>query len=104
MQNKRFLCFAEGRGGRYHAICVDLDIAVEAPSLHEAIDTLNHAIVTYIEDAAKEDEATAARLLARRAPWHVRLGYKLRFVLHMLTGGSRKTGTDEASFAISCPA
>lgn len=103
MQTRKLLCFAEGHGSSYEAICVDLDIAVEARSLKEAIGLLNDAIETYIADAMKEDEATARKLLSRRAPWHVRLGYKLRFVGHLLTR-RRANDTEEASFDVACPA
>ena len=103
MQTRKLLCFAEGNGTSYEAICVDLDIAVEGSSLKKVFDLLNASIATYIEDAMKEDEATARRLLSRRAPWHVRLGYKLRFTAHLLTR-RRDNGTEEASFDVACPA
>jgi hypothetical protein len=103
MQTRKLLCFAEGHGSSYEAICVDLDIAVEGRSLQEAVELLNRAIETYVEDAQKEDEATAHRLLSRRAPWHVRLGYKLRFATHLLTR-RRTNGSEEASFDVACPA
>lgn len=103
MQTRKLLCFAEGHGTSYEAICVDLDIAVEAQSLKEAIGLLNDAIESYIDDAMKEDEATARKLLSRRAPWHVRLGYKLRFTGHLLSR-RRVNGSEEASFDVACPA
>ena len=103
MQTRKLLCFAEGHGNSYEAICVDLDIAVSGSSLREVVTLLNHAIVTYIEDAMKEPPAVAAHLLARRAPWHVRLGYKIRFMSHLVTR-RRKNGSEEASFDVACPA
>ena len=62
-------CFAKGdETNGWEAICVDLDIAVEASTFDEAKACLNRAIGTYIEDAMAEGPEEAARLLSRRAP------------------------------------
>jgi hypothetical protein len=103
MTNRTLLCYAEGRDGSFEAICVDLDIAVEGSSFREVFDGLNSAIATYFEDALREDEATARKLLSRRAPWHVRMGYALRALRHNL-GAARRTDRQEASFDVACPA
>jgi predicted RNase H-like HicB family nuclease len=100
---RKLLCFAEGRDGIYEAICVDLDIAVQGRSFREVFDGLNDAVETYIQDATKEDEATARQLLSRRAPWHVRMGYVIRLLRHAL-GAGRKSDREEASFDVACPA
>lgn len=100
---EKLLCFAEGHGDTYEAICVDLDLAVHGRSMREVVSLLNKAVESYVDDAMKEDEATARRLLSRRAPWHVRLGHKLRFATHLLTR-RRRNGGEEASFDVICPA
>jgi len=102
-QMRKLLCFAEGSGTHFEAICIDLDIAVTGRSLREVVDTLNAAVVSYVEDALKEEEATARALLSRRAPWHVRAYYKLRFMWHLATR-RRRNGGEEASFDVACPA
>lgn len=103
MTDRRLLCFAFGRDSAYEAICVDLDIAVQGASFREVFDSLNVAIATYIEDALKEDPATARQLLSRRAPWYVRAGYKARFIGHMLIR-RWQADREEASFDVACPA
>jgi hypothetical protein len=99
----KFLCFAEGHDGRYEAICVDLDISIQGTSFSEVFDGLNSAVASYIEDAMKEDEATARQLLSRRAPWHVRLRHIARVTAHVI-GARRQSGREEASFDVACPA
>lgn len=96
-------CYAFGVAGDYEAICVDLDIAVQGSSFQEVYETLNAAVASYVQDAQKEDEATARKLLSRRAPWHVRTGYGLQFIAGLL---ARRVlnGRSEASFDLACPA
>lgn len=100
---RKLQCFAHGKGQVFEAICIDLDIAVSGTSFKEVYELLNNAIATYIDDAAKEDEETARRLMTRRAPWLVRVKHRLHFVLHMFV---RRwlNGREEASFDVACPA
>ena len=98
---RKILCFAEGSGQSYEAICVDLDIAVQGRSMKEAVTLLNKAVATYIEDALKEDAATSQRLLSRRAPWHVRVGYKLRFMARGWLDWSQADLAERAKVSLS---
>jgi hypothetical protein len=73
---RRFLCYFEGLGDEWEAISVDYDIAVCGRSLDEVKRLLKSAILSYIEDAGKEEESERERLLNRRMPWTVLLGWK----------------------------
>ncbi|MFN7175052.1 MAG: hypothetical protein ACK4MT_10195 [Thermaurantiacus tibetensis] len=97
------LCYAYPVGERWEAICVDLDIAIEAESLPEAQATLRDAIRSYIEAAMEEEPETRKKLLSRRAPWSVRLKLWLAFQLQLL----RRRASDRslpAVFGVPCPA
>jgi predicted RNase H-like HicB family nuclease len=76
---RRVLCFARGRGGDWEGICLDLDIAVQGRSFEEVKAALEEAVVTYVEDALRQERPVARRLLRRAAPWYVRLGYVMQF-------------------------
>lgn len=101
LDTRTYLCFARSDGEGWEGLCVDLDIGVQGESLNEVVDALNEAVVSYVEDAKKEDVATARRLLARRAPWHVRVGYFLRAVRHLAWPSADNQAT--ASFDVRCP-
>lgn len=92
---KQLLCFAEGRGDQWEAICVDLDLAVQGRSFPEVQDSLNAAIVGYLRSVGDEDEATRRQLLNRRAPLLVRLRYAWRFLRASVLHG----GPDDRSLA-----
>lgn len=96
-------CFANGRDGRWEAICVDLDIAVEGRSLDDVRARLEQAIGTYVQDAAREDAATAHRLLSRRAPSWVRLRLAAAYAWHAARR-RRPAGDLRAGFDLPCPA
>lgn len=81
---KPLLCFAHGQGDKWEAICLDLDLAVQGRSYEEVYEGLNRAVGTYVEDALKEGPEAARRLLRRKAPWHVRAGYIVSFILSTL--------------------
>lgn len=103
MQTRKLQCFAYGKGQAFEAICIDLDISVSGSSFREVYELLNTAIVTYIEDAMKEDAEVSRQLLSRRAPWLVRVKHRLHFAVHMFV---RRwlNGREEASFDVACPA
>jgi len=102
--NRVLQCFAHGQNGRWEAICVDLDIAVEGSSLEDVRSRLTAAIDSYVEDASREDVRTAARLLNRRAPFLVRLRLALDYALH--AARARRSGGEDlkAGFDLPCPA
>lgn len=101
LDTRTYLCYARSDGSGWEALCVDLDIGVQGESLNEVVDALNEAVVSYVEDAKKEDVATARRLLTRRAPWHVRLGHFLRAVKHLAWPAADNQAA--ASFDVRCP-
>jgi hypothetical protein len=99
-----FWCIVHGHGTEWEGLCLDLDITVHGQSLDEVKKTLEQAVVSYIEDAGKEDDATRNRLLRRRAPFLVRLSWALRLFYRSIFG-NKKFGSDEtAGFPVSCPA
>ena len=65
-------CYAYRRGQRWHAICTDLDIAVDGESLPAAVESLKNCIDLYLEDVAELPAEERGRFLTRRAPWRVR--------------------------------
>jgi hypothetical protein len=99
-----FWCIVHGRESEWDGLCLDLDIAVHAQSLHEAQMLLEEAVGTYIEDALKEDKVTQNRLLSRRAPFLVRLVWASRLFFRSIFGNRRAGGDEAAGFPISCPA
>ena len=102
LDTRTYLCYARSDGDGWEGLCIDLDIGVQGANLNEVVDALNEAVVSYVEDAKREDPVTAQKLLARRAPWHVRLGYFLRTVRHLAwPTGDRQAA---ASSDVRCPA
>lgn len=67
-----FRYYAYERDGIWHAICTDLNIAVDGGSAREAEESLETAIELYLETVAELPVGEHRRFLARRAPWHVR--------------------------------
>ena len=101
--DKTFTCYARGGRDGWEAICVDLDIAVQGKDFDEVYHTLNAAIFGYVESAAQEAPDQARRLLARAAPWYVRLRLKLAFLWIWFTSSGTGNG-HAAGFTIACRA
>lgn len=93
-----FLCFAHGSDQGWEAICVDLDIAVQGDSFDDVRNGLNHAVETFVEDAAAESDEDRASLLSRRAPWHVIAG--LTFKLILANAKRRRARDMQATFPV----
>lgn len=70
----RLRCYVRGSDDHWEGMCLDLDLAVTGRSEQEVKNLLEHAVMSYIQDASEEDPKTAAKLLSRRAPLSVRLG------------------------------
>jgi predicted RNase H-like HicB family nuclease len=96
------LCFAHGRGREWEAICVDFDIAVQGDSFDEVKAMLDEAVSGYIDAVMQEAEPVRARLLNRRAPWHVRATLTFKLIAFNIFRG--RTGEAQASFPVLCPA
>ena len=71
--NLALRCYAYDNGGRWEAICVDLDVATFGASLSEVKASLATCVEMYLEGVAETPPQEQRRLLARRAPWHVRV-------------------------------
>lgn len=103
MNVRRFLCYAFGEGDRWTAICVDLDLIVEARTQRAVIERLNQTISSYLEDALKEEPRTCAQLLNRSSPWWLRLSLWAQYHYYM----ARRSKPHSKSFsaiAVPCPA
>jgi|CryBogDrversion2_7_1035282.scaffolds.fasta_scaffold45430_2 hypothetical protein len=61
-------CLALQRKGYWVAMCIDLDLAVQADSAQQAQKLLNEQIFDYVAQAFSEDSDHAVYLLSRRAP------------------------------------
>lgn len=99
-------CFARGSAATgWEAICVDLDIAVEGQTFEDAKRSLELAVCTYVADAGSEAPDDRARLLNRRAPFHVRLNCWVSLAWHVLASRKRgEAGDLRAGFDLACPA
>src|SRR5215475_4149213 len=83
------VCVAHGHAQSWEAICLDFDLAVQGHSLAEVRDSIEQAIIDYIEAARAEAEPARSRLLSRRAPFWVRLGWAFRFFIRTISGKNR---------------
>jgi len=61
-------CLALQRKGYWVAMCIDLDLVVQADDVLSAQQLLNAQITDYIADAYGTDSAHAVQLLSRSAP------------------------------------
>ena len=77
-------CYAYSSGGRWHGICTDLDIAVDGGSYQEIESSLGICIKMYLESISELPAGERRRLLARRAPWHLRAWLAISTWVHQL--------------------
>ena len=96
------LCYAHGGAAGWEALCVDLDLSVQASTLPEAQTLLTEAVRDYISCAMAEAPATRDRLLARRAPLWTKLALTARLVAFNVFRGPRREA--QASFPVPCHA
>lgn len=83
-------CYAYRRGQRWHAICTDLDVAVDGESLPAAVESLETCIDLYLEDVAELPAEERGRFLTRRAPWRVRAALAASTWLSRLKGSGAR--------------
>ena len=83
-------CYAYRRRQRWHAICTDLDVAVDGESLPAAVESLETCIDLYLEDVAELPAEERGRFLTRRAPWHVRAALAASTWLSRLKGSGAR--------------
>jgi hypothetical protein len=74
-------CFTLKRGKYWVAMCVDLDLTVQADTSTQARQLLSEQIHSYITDALSVDAQHVAKLLKRQAPWRFRMLYQAMVVL-----------------------
>src|ERR1043166_4037491 len=84
--SREYLCVARRGGEWWEALCLDFDLAVQGRSFDEVRALLEEAANTYVEDAGAEAEPARSRLLARRAPLHVRALWAWRFFITAVRG------------------
>ena len=80
-------CYSRQCGGQAYAICTDLDIAADGPSLEEARASLVTCVELYLERAEALSADNRHRWLTRKAPRHIRAHMALLNALHRLRGG-----------------
>lgn len=98
-----YLYYVLGSGSEWAAICVDLDLAVEAESRRDAIAKMEDVFHSYVEDAMKEEPPVRDRLLSRSSPWSLRFKLWLSYQLYLLRR-SRPHKRSVSAVAIACPA
>jgi hypothetical protein len=92
-------CYAEGRPGQWVALCLDLDLAVQAPSFPEVVQVLEQAIAQYLEQVASLPSAEQVAFLHRQVPLSLRLKF-LWCALRLLLRSGSANGKDRAEFTI----
>jgi hypothetical protein len=98
-----FVCIATGRADQWEAFCLDFDLAVQGRSFDEVRRYLVDAIEMYLEAALAEPEPDRSRLLARKAPFLVRLMWGWRLFRVTMSGRPRRDDYATVEF-LACPA
>lgn len=96
---KTIRCMAYQSDGLYIAACLDLSLAAQADSLHDAVEKLNAQIGALLEEVEREPQY-AAQLLNRPAP--LSLWFKYYWLKFLAAKNGNKRGT--VFFEESCPA
>lgn len=98
-------CYAEGRGDRWEALCLDFDLAVQGRSFEEVYASLREAILIYLETVADlPNGADQRRLLNRSAPLSVRFKFFLVVLKALFNGDGDSNHKERAEFIMPCPA
>ena len=75
-------CLAMKRRNYWVAMCVDLDLTVQADTLPQARKLLKGQISSYVAEATGIDGDHAGVLLSRKAPIQYRLMYRFAKLVH----------------------
>ena len=75
-------CMALKRGSYWVAMCIDLDLVVQADTMAQARKLLKGQISSYVADATGIDSDHARALLGRKAPLRYRLMYHYAKLVH----------------------
>lgn len=70
-------CYAKKDGDAYVAVCIDLCLAAQGDSMHDAIEKLDSMIKFYIADVIENEHDYVHKLLPRKAPLSQRFTYYL---------------------------
>lgn len=97
-QYLEFRGYVFGRGQEWNAICLDLDIAAQGRSFHEAKCTLEEMVDDYLHTVRRLPVSEQKRLLRRRAPFSVRVWHHLTYALASLF--NERKGSDRLSFVL----
>jgi len=96
--------YAEGRGDRWEAICLDLDVAVQGESFEEVYNSILDAVPAYIESLSDLPEADQARLLDRRSPLSLRFRFVWLAVLALFRSKNSNSLDGRHEFMMAYPA
>ena len=95
-------CYAEGRDGKWEAICLDLDVAVQGESFEEVYHSLHKAVSLYLESVLTLPEDQRSHLLKRPAPLSVR--WKFFTLAFRSLFGDYDRGGQHHQFTLPCAA
>jgi predicted RNase H-like HicB family nuclease len=102
---KAIVCVATGRENDWEAFCLDFDLAVQGKSFEEVRVSLGRAIDMYLSSALAEPEPIRSRLLARKAPFSVRLMWACRVFWSTLSIHVTRRDSYPATVEfVACPA
>jgi hypothetical protein len=101
---RSIVCIATGHGDQWEAFCLDFDLAVQGRSFDEVRRYLNDAVAMYLERVLTEPEPDRSRLLARKAPFLVRLMWAWRLFRLTISGRTRRDENAMVEFPVACPA
>lgn len=73
---RKVRCFAQKKGQQWLAFCVEMNLAVQADTLKEAVDKLHSMIRSYVQLAMEQNDPAHQRdMLFRPAPLSIQLRY-----------------------------
>ena len=102
--DKVLICYAEGRpDGKWEAVCVDYDIAVEGQSIAHVIDELRAAITDYLKYVETLPPKERARFLRRRTPFLAKLKFLYWSFMDLFCNG-RRDHLQRHDFTLPCAA
>ncbi len=90
-------CLLMQRDTYWVAMCIDLDLAVQASSAVEAQKLLREQMISYVSEAIEIDQAHAAELLHRRAP----VGYFVMYYVAKLLSVTKKHQSYESAMPMA---
>lgn len=100
---REYLYYVYGADSDWTAICVDIDLSVQASTHDEARQKMADVFHSYMEDALKETPENRDRLLNRSSPWTLRLSLWLQYQFFLLRR-ARPHKRSLSADAFPCPA